>query len=137
MSDEANDTQPATSNQPPRKESPFYGFSLARLKRLATKELRETLRDRRTIITLVLMPLLVYPILSLVFRTVLMSSIESTLGGKPEVLKIIVQSNKSERITSGFVSEMRRRVSAFEAADADKEDGSKTLPPVQQMPALT
>lgn len=43
--------------------------------RLAQKELRETLRDRRTIVTLVLMPLLVYPILSLVFRTFLFSSL--------------------------------------------------------------
>ena len=34
-------------------------FWLSRIARLARKELRETLRDRRTIITLVLMPLLV------------------------------------------------------------------------------
>ena len=39
-----------------------------RLWRLTRKELRETLRDRRTIITLVLMPLLVYPLLSVAFR---------------------------------------------------------------------
>ena len=32
------------------------------------KELRETLRDRRTIVTLVLMPLLLYPLLSLVLK---------------------------------------------------------------------
>ncbi len=36
--------------------------------RLARKELRETLRDRRTIVTLVLMPILVYPLLSLSFN---------------------------------------------------------------------
>src|SRR6185295_3760262 len=41
---------------------------IARLWRLTRKELRETLRDRRTIITLVLMPLLVYPLLSVAFR---------------------------------------------------------------------
>lgn len=38
-----------------------------RFVRLCMKELRETLRDRRTIITLVLMPLLVYPLLSILF----------------------------------------------------------------------
>ncbi|MFO0807440.1 MAG: ABC transporter permease subunit/CPBP intramembrane protease [Gemmataceae bacterium] len=36
--------------------------------RFARKELRETLRDRRTILTLVLMPLLLYPLLGVVFR---------------------------------------------------------------------
>lgn len=34
------------------------------------KELRETLRDRRTIVTLLAMPLLLYPMLGLVFRLV-------------------------------------------------------------------
>ncbi len=44
------------------------GQSLYRLKRLwrmYRKELRETLRDRRTLVTLLLMPLLLYPILSM------------------------------------------------------------------------
>ena len=35
---------------------------------LITKELRETLRDRRTIITLLAMPILLYPMLGLGFR---------------------------------------------------------------------
>ena len=43
------------------------GVSPGRLIRLATKELREILRDRRTIVTLVLMPLLVYPLLGVIF----------------------------------------------------------------------
>ncbi len=42
--------------------------SHARWTRLARKELRETLRDRRTLVTLVLMPLLVYPLLSITFN---------------------------------------------------------------------
>lgn len=50
-------------------------LSLGRQARLAAKELKETLRDRRTIITLVLMPLLVYPVLSLAFRQFLVSSL--------------------------------------------------------------
>jgi ABC-2 type transport system permease protein/sodium transport system permease protein len=47
-----------------------------RILRLARKELRETLRDRRTIITLVLMPLLVYPVLGFAFRQFLLSSFQ-------------------------------------------------------------
>ncbi len=47
---------------------------LGRWLRLARKELRETLRDRRTIVTLLLMPILVYPLLSIGFRHFLFSS---------------------------------------------------------------
>ena len=45
-----------------------------RLPRLCLKELRETLRDRRTVVTLILMPLLVYPILSMTLNRFLLSS---------------------------------------------------------------
>lgn len=44
------------------------------LSTLAYKELLETFRDRRTLVTLILMPLLVYPLLSLGFRSFLASS---------------------------------------------------------------
>lgn len=46
---------------------------LGRIRRLATKELRETLRDRRTLLTLVLMPFLLYPLFSLVIRKFLLT----------------------------------------------------------------
>jgi ABC-2 type transport system permease protein/sodium transport system permease protein len=52
--------------------------SLARVWRLTLKELRETLRDRRTIVTLVAMPLLVYPLLSLGFKQLLVASVSKT-----------------------------------------------------------
>lgn len=45
------------------------------LRRLMGKELREILRDRRTILTLVLMPLLLYPLLAIAFRTFLSSGL--------------------------------------------------------------
>ncbi|MGQ0634492.1 MAG: ABC transporter permease subunit/CPBP intramembrane protease [Planctomycetaceae bacterium] len=48
---------------------------LPRLARLALKELREILRDRRTIVTLVLMPLLLYPLLTIVFQQFFMSQL--------------------------------------------------------------
>lgn len=47
----------------------------ARWARLTLKEMRETLRDRRTIITLVLMPLLVYPLLGVAFNKYLLTSL--------------------------------------------------------------
>lgn len=50
-----------------------------RLSRLCLKELRETLRDRRTVVTLVLMPLLVYPLLTILFHR-LQSFSQHSLG---------------------------------------------------------
>src|SRR5262249_17497596 len=44
-----------------------------RLAPLILKESREILRDRRTIITLVLMPLLLYPLLTIAFQRFLLS----------------------------------------------------------------
>ncbi len=49
-----------------------------RLWRLCLKELRETLRDRRTILTLIIMPLLTYPMLSILFQSFLMSTFSSS-----------------------------------------------------------
>jgi sodium transport system permease protein len=45
-----------------------------RLWRLCRKELRETLRDRRTILTLVLMPLLLYPLLGMTLQRFLLTA---------------------------------------------------------------
>jgi sodium transport system permease protein len=50
---------------------------LGRLTRLSLKELREILRDRRTIVTLVVMPLVLYPLLALVFQRFLLTSLTS------------------------------------------------------------
>ncbi len=50
---------------------------LGRLCRLCLKELREILRDRRTIMTLVFMPLLVYPLLNMIFQKFLVTSLQS------------------------------------------------------------
>ena len=47
---------------------------LPRQGRLIRKELRESLRDRRTILTLVLMPLLLYPLLAMAFRQLVLSN---------------------------------------------------------------
>ena len=48
---------------------------LKRLGRLTLKELREILRDRRTIFTLVLMPLFMYPLLSIAFQQLFVSQL--------------------------------------------------------------
>lgn len=58
---------------PPHK--PSRGETLRRWGRLTLKECRETLRDRRTIVTLILMPLLVYPLLGVAFQRFLLTSL--------------------------------------------------------------
>lgn len=47
---------------------------------LIRKELRETLRDRRTIITLLAMPLLLYPLMGMVFRFLAVSQLKKEAG---------------------------------------------------------
>lgn len=54
---------------------------VTRVVRLTRKELRETLRDRRTIITLVLMPLLLYPLISVVFTQFMLLNATANGGG--------------------------------------------------------
>lgn len=73
-------------------------ISSGRLRRMCLKELRETLRDRRTIITLVLMPLLVYPLLSMTMQRFLITtapkdnSLSFAIGiNDPQVGSLIVQ----------------------------------------------
>lgn len=46
---------------------------MSRLWRLTRKELSESLRDRRTVLTLVLMPLLLYPVLAIAFQQFMLS----------------------------------------------------------------
>jgi ABC-2 type transport system permease protein/sodium transport system permease protein len=61
------------SLQQPAGARPLAG----RLRRLVLKELREILRDRRTIITLVVMPILIYPLLAVVFQRFLVTSVST------------------------------------------------------------
>ncbi len=53
-------------------------LSGGRLQRLCLKELRESLRDRRTVMTLILMPILVYPLLSMALQRLLIGATGSS-----------------------------------------------------------
>ena len=80
---------------------------------LALKELRETLRDRRTIVTLILMPLIVYPILSLVFRTFLFSSMGELAEDNLIRYRIVLMSDWSEKSLTDLIATLDG-VAAFE-----------------------
>lgn len=88
-------------------------LSPGRLVRLARKELRETLRDRRTILTLVLMPLLVYPLLGLTFQRFLLSQ-TTVLGGpkRPEYVIGFSSPEDAELLHPFLVSGDLERVAA-------------------------
>lgn len=72
----------------PANESPLRSFEwfhfepVRRQGRRTLKELREILRDRRTIVTLILMPLLLYPLLSIALQQFFLS--EVGVQGPPE-----------------------------------------------------
>jgi sodium transport system permease protein len=89
---EAMRAPPAGTPPPSPLHSPPQGRQAAagRLFRLMGKELNEVLRDRRTILTLIVMPLLLYPLLTLAFPQFLGG------GGRPEEKLRIGVSEKPE-----------------------------------------
>lgn len=74
------------SEMSPRQLTPNKSIGLARWLRLCKKELLETLRDRRTLGTLLLMPLLVYPLLSMALNRFVLSS-----GGSTAAYRVAVE----------------------------------------------
>ena len=76
-----------------------------RLLRLCLKELRETLRDRRTIVTLLLMPPLLYSLLGLAFQKFIMTAFEPL--DRVE-LQIGVESEEARTSLQSFLSEGNR-----------------------------
>lgn len=90
--------------------------------RLARKELRETLRDRRTIITLLLMPLLVYPLLSLAFRQFLFSAYQAPPRNE---WTVGVPNDEDYRVINQLLSEGDK---LLRAAARDDASGSSRSP---------
>ena len=89
-SDPSDPTIEAAHSQPANAR-----LGLFRVVRLCRKELREILRDRRTTITLVLMPLLAYPLLAVSFNGLLSSSVQSNAPTQV-VLGVASEEDRSE-----------------------------------------
>jgi len=94
---------------------------IVRLWRLTRKELRETLRDRRTIITLVLMPLLVYPLLSVAFRQFFFSTYS-----KATDIEWRIAGNNDETL-SKFGEQLREGGQLIQQIDGEEQDLPKVL----------
>ena len=112
--DEVQSTETAALRRDPNKR--------IRLGRLALKELRETLRDRRTVITLILMPILVYPILSLVFRTFLAANAGLFGTGEPVILQIAYGGEGAEKQTKFVVQQLGGVIEVMETEQRESID---------------
>jgi len=134
-----SDAAPNKRAEPPRD-------TLSRLGRLTLKELRETLRDRRTIVTLVLMPLLVYPLLSLAFKQFLLSSFQQQgqtqwrigVATEPEGVVLLVLLRRGDELLKQAEQPPQGSASQ-DAARASKsgEDGNSAEPAVEELAVFT
>jgi sodium transport system permease protein len=100
-------------HEPTPASETYRNGRLSRAIRLAMKELRETLRDRRTIFTLVLMPLLVYPLLAVALQRFALTRFR----GNPEKQTFFVGVKPSTQLDAmnelvGLGSEVLHRQSA-------------------------
>lgn len=77
---------------------------LGRIVRLTRKELRECLRDRRTLLTLVLMPLLLYPVLGIAFRQFFLSNLAA---GAAPIYRLGFASQRDQQVFLSFLLQAR------------------------------
>jgi sodium transport system permease protein len=110
--------------------------SLARLgllRRLVRKELSEILRDRRTILTLVLMPLLLYPLLAVAFRTFLVSN-AAPPGGAPVYLIGVHPGGEGQSVL-WFLQQGQRAIRERETpGERTAKEASPEKPPPHEQP---
>src|SRR5262245_44076060 len=110
-----------------------------RLQRLVLKELREILRDRRTIITLVVMPILIYPLLAVVFQRFLLTSI--TVGENVEydigVDSVIAQNVLAAQLQKGAAILAHRKQSAASESKDGKNKNTFDKPETEALPDVT
>lgn len=110
-----------SDSKPPRKTGGL------RINRLALKELKETLRDRRTIITLVAMPLLVYPILSLIFRTFLFSALAGVASDEPATFRYVIESELDDNQVLAFRDQIYGMTRAFFEPEPSSGEDSESV----------
>ncbi len=120
--------------------------NLGRWWRLAQKELRETLRDRRTMVTLILMPLLTYPLLGSVLQKLVIA--EAPIGVNPEYRivcedEVALGSLQSVLNNSqALIASKKGLLATKQAADALRPENNKevgqqeSLPDVEQTEPL-
>lgn len=124
MANGAADHASSTAAPPP---SP-----LARVGRLARKELSEILRDRRTIVTLVAMPLLLYPVMSIAFQQFFLASKLNPTRGPEYRLGF-----PSQAAVDVFIARLRDGDAALRDRGQKKATPVKDLSTIRQGPKLS
>lgn len=102
---------------------------VTRVVRLTRKELRETLRDRRTIITLVLMPLLLYPLISVVFTQFML--LNSSVAGKTVQWNVAVRHPEDFDTLMGALKvgeDWLRKRGEVRAVEPEKSNATPAIP---------
>lgn len=77
----------------------------SRILRLARKELRESLRDRRTLVTLIFMPILVYPLLGIVIQRFSVSGFDPSAPAAVVLLDQRVSQSDAELLLAEIPAE--------------------------------
>lgn len=85
-----------------------------------TKELRETLRDRRTIVTLLAMPLLLYPLLGLGFRFLALQQVAATAS----VFRLAFETEEEARYVMDLIELSERVKKAQQESIAASKDAA-------------
>ncbi|MCA9114653.1 MAG: CPBP family intramembrane metalloprotease [Planctomycetaceae bacterium] len=116
---------PRDSGLPPADKPATYRRRLWRVGRIARKELREALRDRRTLMTLILMPLIVYPLLGTVMQKFLLQQLTAATG-RTEMI-VCFDSPEAGRYLQHMLAAGNRLVESTEAAEETPADSSRPV----------
>lgn len=104
---------------------------LGRLLRLTRKELSECLRDRRTVLTLVLMPVLLYPVLAIAFQQLILSR---RVEKEWPLFRVAVAPGEGKSIGAYWMRGLEHRLRRHDpAGDANEKSPPPFLDPLPQM----
>jgi ABC-2 type transport system permease protein/sodium transport system permease protein len=125
---QASVASPVEQNRPAGKASRFTWFQQIEF---ISKELRETLRDRRTIVTLLAMPLLLYPLIGLGFRFFALQQVAATAS----VFRLALETEEEARYVMDLIelsesvkrNQQEQASLAQTAAPSSQSDASNPL----------
>ena len=110
---------------------------MRRIARLARKELRESLRDRRTLATLIMMPLIVYPLLGSVVQKFAISRIDINAPAAAIVFDIRLDPELQSKFPEPVLEASTDDASATTESAAGNSNTDTTKSPTPEAANLT
>ena len=132
-SQQVHDEQNRRKNTPGTNPARQTASAFFRVLRLARKELRESLRDRRTLVTLIVMPLIVYPLLGSVVQRF---AIQRVNPNAPPAIVVFDRSISPELATAMLEEPVSRNI---ESGDDDAQragDGTQNSTHKDAVPSM-